>query len=639
MARPSNRFLALLICLGLVVVTWLVFGPTRNYPFVNYDDPGYVAENPDISRDFDAHLLPWAFSYVHGGNWHPLTTLSHWADVKAFGAQKAGRFHLVNVILHTIAVLLLFVVLLRMTGSPSSPRDESVSPQRPDRTGGPSGTGNIWPSAFVAALFAIHPLRVESVAWISERKDVLSAVFFMVTLAAYVSYMRRPSLGRYLLVLLVFALGLLSKSMLLTTPFVMLLLDYWPLGRLQTSRLRSATAWQADVGRQMSDRRSLTTLVLEKIPLFVLSAGAAIATFIAQKQAQAVESVATLPITWRIGNAFVSCVVYVWQFVWPRDLAVIYPHLENQLPLWQPIAAALFILGISYLAIRGRRRFPYVLVGWLWYLIMLVPVLGIVQVGLQSHADRFTYLPGIGLAMIAAWGIADLSVRWPARRIILAGVGAAIVLALAWLAKIQVAYWKDGEILWQHTLAVTKNNDIAHTNYSELLLRRRQFPEAIAQAEAAEKIRPDSAQAYTNLGYAYMRTGKAELARSYLERSLKLRPEGINASMSLALILATCPDESIRDGDRAIQLAESAIEKRQPSNAFDLHILAAAFAEAHRYPEAVAAAEEALRKAKADRNSSLMEELELNLQNYRANLPLRDYSLIGQPPPSPTESR
>jgi cytochrome c-type biogenesis protein CcmH/NrfG len=558
-----------------------------------------------------------------------------------FFGLRAGAQHLMNVFLHAIAVILLFLVLLRMTGSPSLSRDESVSPRRPDRT------GSVWRSAFVAAVFAIHPLRVESVVWISERKDVLSAVFFMLTLGAYWRYVRKPSAARYLPIAVLFALGLMSKPMLVTLPLVLLLLDYWPLGRMQSSVILSeafpvsdhssvtlSAAQRSRTGersrRTSSYSLSLSKLVVEKIPLFVLSAATCLAAVLAQKEA--LGSVETMSMSWRIGNSLVSCVIYLRQLFWPAGLAVLYPHPENHLPMWEPVAAGVLLIVLTWFAFASRKRFPYALTGWLWYLVILAPVLGIIQVGLQGHADRFTYLPQIGLCLIIAWGVHDLSAKWPLRRLILAAGAAAALVALVWTARIQTAYWRDSEILWTHTLAVTTDNDVAHTDFSELLLRRKRPQEAIVQAKAAIKIRPDNAQASANLGLAYMRTGQVTPAIAYLQRSLQLRPEGVNAALNLAWIYATCPDGSVRNGEKAIELAESVMERGDRTNPYLLHTLAAAYAEARRFAQAVDTAEEAVKLTGQQENISLLQELQLNLKNYRDSLPLRDPVLVGGQP-------
>ena len=593
--------------LALAVLIWIVFGQTRTYPFVNYDDPGYVTENPNVVGGLTTAGIGWAFTHVHGGNWHPLTSVSHMLDVRLFGLN-AGSHHLVNVLLHAAAALLLFLVLQQMTGA-------------------------FWRSAFVAAVFAIHPLRVESVAWISERKDVLSAVFFMLTLGAYLRYVGKPSVTRYLLLAVVFACGLMCKPMLVTIPFVLLLLDAWPLQRGQMSEVRSLPTddpafrrgRRSDLHREAIQRQSWSRLVAEKIPLVILSIASCVATAIAQKEA--LGSAGTIPFLWQLGNALVSCVTYIGQMFWPWHLAVFYPNPEERLPLWQPIVAAIFLAAITLWTVRGRRCRPYALTGWLWYLVMLAPVLGFIQVGLQGHADRFTYLPQIGLYLAITWGLHDLAGdRGYARLALAIGAGAA-VCALTWAARIQTSYWRDSETLWKHALAVTDSNDVAHTNLSEVLMRQGRLTEAVGQAEAAVNIRPDSAQACNNLGAARLRSGQVEEAVFYLNRSLALRPGGVNAAASLAWILATCPDESQRNGARAVALAKFANEQGGGDNPSLLHTLGAAYAENGQFTEAMRAAERALSLATSRGSTLLVTELKLNLENYRQHLPLRDRGL------------
>src|SRR6266542_5637271 len=367
-AKSSARRQALGGCIFLVAITWLVFGQTVRYDFVNYDDNEYVYANPNIAHGLTINGVVHAFSGKHSANWHPLTTLSHMLDCQLWGL-RAGGHHLTNIVLHTIAVVLLFLVLQQMTGA-------------------------IWRSAFVAAVFAIHPLRVESVAWIAERKDVLSGVFFMLTLLAYAYYARLPGVGRYLVVVSLFGCGLMSKPMLVTSPFVLLLLDYWPLDRVK------GQLWKR---------------LAEKIPLLALSAVSSITTFLVQKGA--VGRTEELPILERINNAIVSYVLYIWQLLWPVNLAVFYPHPENRLPLWEIVSCLLLLICITVVAIALRKQRSYLITGWFWYLGMLVPVIGLVQVGWQGHADRYTYLPQIGLYIALTWGVADLTALYQHRRV------------------------------------------------------------------------------------------------------------------------------------------------------------------------------------------------------------------------------
>src|SRR5262249_49524218 len=343
------RWVPAWMCLGLAILTWAVFFQTLRYDFVNYDDPRYVYQNTRITSGIDLANIAWAFSHVHSENWHPLTTITHMLDCQLYGL-KAGWHHFTNLLLHCVAVVLLFLALVRMTGA-------------------------LWRSGFVSAIFAVHPLHVESVAWIAERKDVLSAVFFMLTLLAYLHYTRAPSIARYLTVALVIALGLMSKPMLVTLPFVLLLLDYWPLGRFDARR--------STTGRQ------LLRIVVEKIPLIALSAVSGIVTFLAQRGA--IGWTEQLPVSSRISNALIAYVIYIRQMFWPERLAVFYPHPENRLPGWEIGLALIALVGITAAVFVFRKKAPYFVTGWLWYLGMLVPVIGLVQVGWQGHADRYTY--------------------------------------------------------------------------------------------------------------------------------------------------------------------------------------------------------------------------------------------------------
>jgi protein O-mannosyl-transferase len=467
---------ALGACVFLVVITWLAFGQTVRYDFVNFDDNNYVYANPTITSGLTPDGIIRAFSSRHSGNWHPLTTISHMLDCQLWGLH-AGGHHFTNIVLHTIAVVLLFLVLHHMTGA-------------------------IWQSAFVAALFAIHPLRVESVAWISERKDVLSAVFFMLAIGAYVRYARSPSVGRYLMMSILFALGLMSKPMLVTVPFVLLLLDYWPLKRFAA-------------------RRSVERLILEKIPLFMLSAAAGVATFWAQQSS--VAPVEQLPLVSRIGNGLVSCVIYVKQIIWPVQLAVFYPHPENKLPGWEIGLAILLLAVVSAGAIALRRKSPYLITGWFWYLVMLLPVIGLIQVGSQAHADRYTYLPQIGLYMLLAWVIADVLASRLQRRI-LAVTASVAIIALAWRAHVQASYWRNGESLWRHALAVTSGNFIAHNGLGHFLLTHARLDEAIEQFQMAVNIDPRFPEAQKNLSVALTEKGRTDEAIAHLQTLLKEYP-------------------------------------------------------------------------------------------------------------------
>jgi len=395
-----------IVCVSILLaaLTWIVFGQTLRYDFVNYDDSSYVYENPKITGGLNKASIIGAFTHIHSFNWHPLTTITHMLDCQSYGL-RAGGHHFTNVLLHTIGVVLLFIVLQRMTGA-------------------------LWRSAFVAAVFAIHPLHVESVAWVSERKDVLSGVFFMLTLLAYFHYARVPSIWRYLTVAFVFGLGLMSKPMLVTLPFVLLLLDYWPLGRIRNG--------------QSAVRRQLLRLVFEKILLMELSAVSSVVTFLAQRVAVG-SIVEPSPILSRISYDPVSYVFYVWQMFWPANQQISYYRLAN-LPLWEGILAATILVGITIAATILRKNAPYLITGWLWYLGMLVPVTGL-ALGQPAHADHYTYLPQIGLYIAGTWAVVDLTASWRRQRIVLGTAALLVIGVLSWRARIQTSYWRDTETL------------------------------------------------------------------------------------------------------------------------------------------------------------------------------------------------
>ena len=520
-AKSSARRQVLGVCFFLVAITWLVFGQTIRYDFVNYDDNDYVYANPAITSGLTLHGITHAFSGRHARNWHPLTTLSHMLDCQLWGV-RAGGHHFTNVVLHTIAVVLLFLVLKQMTGA-------------------------IWQSAFVAALFAIHPLRVESVAWISERKDVLSAVFFMLTLGAYARYARFPSFGRYLTMSILFALGLMSKPMLVTVPLVLLLLDYWPLQRF-------------------GGRSSIKRLALEKIPLLTLSAAAGVATLLLQRSSLAV--VEQLPLVSRIGNGLVSCVIYVKQMIWPVGLAVFYPHPGDQLPVWEIGLAIVLLALVSAGAIALRRKLPYLVTGWFWYLVMLLPVIGLIQVGSQAHADRYTYLPQIGLYLLLAWAITDALASRLQRRI-LAVTASVTVIALAWCAHVQASYWRNGESLWGHALAVTSGNFMAHDGLGECLGNRGRLDEAIDQFQKALNIAPGYPEIKTNLIIALTRKGRTDEAITHLQTLLKEYPNDAQAQYNLGNALRKKGDSQ---GAIAAYEKTLSIQARYPAAHYNLGI-------------------------------------------------------------------
>jgi len=541
----------------LIAITWAVFGQTFGHQFINYDDPLYVLDNAHVRAGLTWRGILWAFTHVHSQNWHPLTTISHMLDCQLFGVNP-GAHHLMNVFFHSIAAVLLFILLAQITDGPSSPRDESV--RLADRTGG------IWMSGFVAAVFAIHPLRVESVAWIAERKDALSGTFFMLTLIAYAAYTQKESLGRYLTMSTLFACGLMSKPMLITTPVILLLLDYWPLNRFQ--------------------RSSAIQLIREKIPLFVLSIGSAVATLIAQRGG--IVQIEHLPLTWRAANAASVYLIYIWQMVWPENLATIYPH-PGRLPFWETASASALLVLVTAGAFILRKRQPYLITGWLWYLIMLLPVIGLIQVGSQAHADRYTYLSQIGLYVAVTWGIVDLSRSIPYRREGFTVAAPLVITVLVWRSWIQTAYWHDTERLWNRTFAVTKQNDIAHLNMGEYLLKSHRLDEAITQFEIVLASHPYQPDANFQLGSAFMEKGDLELAIRHFERTLKIEPDNPEAETNLANMLLK--SERVEE---AVEHYRNVV-RHEPSSALGHYNLAVGLHRLGLLPEAIVHYKEALR--------------------------------------------
>ncbi len=486
----SGRYAAIAVCAALILATATIFGQTIRYDFVNFDDDQYVSNNPHLTQGLGAQGIVWAFTTTRCSNWHPLTWLSYLLDERLYGFSPWG-YHLTNVLLHGATAILLFLVLWRMMG-------------------------DLWPSAFVAAVFAIHPLCAESVAWIAERKDVLSGLFFMLTLAAYLGYVRRPfSPGRYLTVLLLFALGLMAKPMLVTLPLVLLLLDYWPLGRTGSSASR---------GR----------LVVEKLPLLALSAASCVATAVAQ--ANAASRLDVLPLSARIGNAAVSYVAYLKEFFYPVGLAVFYPHPKGSLPAGQVIGSLLLLTMITVGALFWRRRSPHLLVGWFWYVGMLVPVIGLLQVGRHAMADRYTYLPEIGLAIGLTWTAKQLF-SLGRKRVYWGAAATAAVLVLMGCARQQTSYWESSEALWTHALECTGDNVVAHTNLGLALGRDGHGEEAVAEYHKALAIQPDDAKAHVNLGVELCRRGHAAAGVVHLREAVKLQPDDANAHDNLAVAL------------------------------------------------------------------------------------------------------
>ncbi len=486
--RKFHRVSALLLLLVLVLSVYRQVGGSD---FVNIDDDLYVTDNPYVLRGLTWEGLSWAFTTFRTGNWHPLTWISHMLDVELFGPEAAWH-HRMNLLFHLLNTELLFLLIYRMTGG-------------------------FWRSLLAAALFGVHPLNVESAAWIAERKNLLSALFGIAALWAYLGYVRRPGAGRYLLVAAAFVLGLMSKPMLVTLPFALLLLDWWPLGRMTPPGPPSPP------GRG----RAAVRLAVEKLPLIALSAISCAVTYRAQAWSGTVVDAGRIPIWSRIANALVSYAGYLRRTVWPSSLAVFYPHpasLRAEIPAWEIGGAALLLCGISFLAIREARRRPFLPTGWLWYLGTLVPVIGVVQVGGQALADRYAYLPLIGVFLAVSWGIPG-TLSGKHSRILAAGLPAAAVAALSISAWTQAGYWRDSRTLLSRAVAVTESNWFALNGLGNFHYARGEYGEAAAYYREALRIKPDLAAAWNNLGASSRRLGKPNEAIGYLQYALLIRPD------------------------------------------------------------------------------------------------------------------
>ena len=688
---PHRRW-KIIACIFLVLATLTVYGDLRNHHFINFDDDRYVTDNSSVQGGLTLTGVVWAFTTLHAGLWIPLTWLSYMVDSQLFGLHPGG-FLLTNLLFHIANTLLLFLWLLRTTGA-------------------------LGPSFLAAALFALHPLHVESVAWATERKDVLSTLFWLLSMWAYIWYVESPGFRRYLLILVCFSLGLMAKPMLVTLPFVLLLLDYWPLGRwpqkspasakekspgsvkkkspgsakkksLGSAKKKSLASAKNSRPQKPEPGVPLKRLIWEKAPLLALVVIFSVVTIHAQKEVGALVQLAYIPLPSRLANALVVYVTYMVMTIYPSGLAVFYPYSRNALPLWQGLGASLTLAFVSLLIIRQTSRHPYLLVGWLWYLGTLVPVIGLVQAGEQAVADRFTYVPHIGLFIMVAYGMADLAARWRTPRFLLP-VGAGMVLtALMICTWLQVGHWRNSASLFTHTLQVTRNNYLAHNSLGIALLAQGEVDQAITHCEEALRLRPNYAKAHYNLGnalfsrgevnqalahyeealqlqpnydkaqnslgFALLSQGRVDQAVAHFEKSLNIQPNSpeVHNNLALALLsqdkvdqamvhyqeairlnpnypealdglarlLAMARNQKIRDGATAVQMAERANQLtgyRQPEM---LDTLAAAYAEAGRFPEAIQASQKALDLAYSANMIELAKDIESRMRLYQAGRP------------------
>jgi protein O-mannosyl-transferase len=528
----STKKSTLLMGLLLAAVTLLLYIPVAHHGFISYDDDRYVTGNPQVQAGLHWPTVAWAFTTFEQANWHPLTWLSHALDCQLFQLNPAGH-HATSLLLHMLDVLLLFLILRWFTGA----------------------TGR---SAMVAALFAVHPLNVESVAWVAERKSVLSMLFLLLTVAAYGFYVRKPGVARYLLVMACFAAGLMAKPMVITLPFALLLLDYWPLERTRFGAA-GETLGEDNPGAFAPWTESLGWLCLEKLPLLLLTAGSAVITMIVQRAGGAVISTARVPLGMRVGNSILSYALYIKKMVWPARLAILYPY-PHTLSWWQVAIAGLFLLVVTWGVIKYRSR-RYLVTGWFWYLGTMVPMIGLVQVGNQAMADRYAYLPLIGLFIMLAWRLADWAKSIHVQPQYVAAAGIGVILCLSWSTRTQLKYWQDDFTLWPHTLEVTPPNFVAQTNLGLALMREGRRDEAIARFRAASAIEPGDATSQFNLGVYAQEQGDWQQAVTRYQTVLGLTSDAqlrASAFANLGTIYF-----SLRDYPRAKQCFESVLQQNR----------------------------------------------------------------------------
>jgi tetratricopeptide (TPR) repeat protein len=635
-AKLTRDRLTAVLCLGLALVTAVLYWPMLHHDFIPYyDDSTYITDNPHVNVGLSGPGMIWAFQSGYAANWHPLTWISLMLDCQFYGLNPWGH-HLTNLLFHTANTLLLFLWLSRLTGA-------------------------LWQSGLVAALFAWHPVHVESVAWAAERKDVLSAFFWMLTLITYTRYALRVTgdrrqvtgdapfrprvtchvLPHYFLALFFFACGLMSKPMVVTLPFVLLLIDFWPLNRFQSP----------------GSARTAANLVIEKLPFFALALAGSIITYSVQQSGGAFWSSNVLPLHLRVENALMVYVRYIFKIFWPSDLALIYPY-PHRWPTMMVTSAALLLTTWSALFVWRRRQNPHLFTGWFWYLGTLIPTIGLVQVGVQSMADRYLYLPGIGLFILIAWGLNDLvNFRPHWRRPVI--LGCSTILASCLVAtEIQLKYWQNSLTLLMHTVKVTTDNYAAYTLLGNVLEKSGQRDDALSLYRESVRVQPDFPLGQFNLGMLLLENGRADEASSHLaiaaqlmphnpevqfdfglllqqsgksndaisrfRAALAARPDFPGALNELAWILSTAPDPNLRSGAEAVRLAQRACELTQNRQAAFLTTLSTAFAESGQFSDAIAAAQKARDLATAARQKTIADQNTELLKLYQAGVPYRE---------------
>ena len=520
-----------IICLLLVLATLAVFSPVYHHDFVHLDDDLYITDNPNVQQGLSGESIKWAFTSTRAGLWLPLTWLSLMLDFELFGL-KAGGYHLINLFFHLANTILLFLLFKRITG-------------------------RHWRSAFVAALFALHPLRVESVAWAVERKDVLSTVFFLLSICSYVRYTKHGRSFAYVSAIFLFSLSLMAKPMLVTLPCLLLLLDYWPLDRLNLGDSGPDHYHKVIDPQSRPKTVIMARLLIEKIPFFLLSLIFSVVTLLAQRSFGALSGLQALPLRVRFANALISYVEYISKMFWPRSLAVLYPYPLETMPLWKVAGAGLLVAGLTALALwAARLGYRYVLTGWLWYLVSLLPVIGLVQAGPQAMADRFTYVPLIGLFWVVSWSVPDLVANCRYKRTLLS-LSAGLVLALLMVCtRSQVKYWRDSITLFEHTLRVTENNNLMHNNLGVVFIEQGRFAEAIPHFTKALQIRPNDVKAQINLAVCLAHLGDLQEAIEHYRKALALEPQhaGAHNNLGNALLIQGRVDEAAAEFSKALKI-------------------------------------------------------------------------------------
>jgi Tfp pilus assembly protein PilF len=515
----------------LTVAIAAVFLQLPGHDFVDFDDGMYVTRNPQVRNGLTLEGIIWSFGLYDSPYWQPLTWISHMLDCQLFGLDP-GMHHLTNLVLHLANSLLLLLFFKRTTGS-------------------------LWKSSFVAALFALHPLSVESVAWVSSRKNLLSTFFWMLTMLSYVHYSKRPGLYRYLLTSLFFVLGLMAKPILVILPFALLLLDYWPLGRFRPGKpAEPADSTGAAATMTVSPGKSAFPLVAEKIPLLIFSLFSIYVTSLTLQLAGSSISTEQVPIKLRIASGLVSYVSYVTKMVWPKDLAVFYPY-PTMVPMWHIVGAVILLLSVSILLLRVWRKKPYLVTGWLWYLGTMIPMIGLKQAGLwPAIADRYTYVPLIGLYWMISWGVPDLVANWRYQRTLLSFSAGLVLVLLMLCTRSQVKHWRDSVTLFEHTLRVTENNRVIHNNLGAVLIEQGRFVEAIPHFTKALQIRPEDVKAQINLAVSLANLGDLQKAVDHYSKALKLDPHhaGAHNNLGNVLLLQGRVDEAEAEFSRALEI-------------------------------------------------------------------------------------